>query len=283
MMNNIKIICDSLSDIPKDLLEKYDIEVVPLTVILNGKEYKDGIDITKEEFYKILRDEKVYPKTSQATYAQFTEVFEKYIKQGKEIIYISGSSSATGTYQSANMAKNDLDTDNIYTYDSQTFSFGIGYLVVKAAELAKEGKSPNEIIEILNDIREKSYLLFSVDTLDYLKNGGRISSTKATIGSILNIKPILDVKDGLVSSVAQVRGKKNVISKMIELVKENCGEDLSNQIIYIGYSDDFKEKEKLTDAIKEEFNPIDIQYFMVGTCIGAHSGPGVTGLLAFKK
>lgn len=283
MMNNIKIICDSLSDIPKDLLEKYDIEVVPLTVILNGKEYKDGIDITKEEFYKILRDEKVYPKTSQATYAQFTEVFEKYIKEGKEIIYISGSSSATGTYQSANMAKNDLDTDNIYTYDSQTFSFGIGYLVVKAAELAKEGKSPNDIIEILNDIREKSYLLFSVDTLDYLKNGGRISSTKATIGSILNIKPILDVKDGLVSSVAQVRGKKNVISKMIELVKENCGEDLSNQIIYIGYSDDFKEKEKLTDAIKEEFNPIDIQYFMVGTCIGAHSGPGVTGLLAFKK
>ena len=283
MMNNIKIICDSLSDIPKDLLEKYDIEVVPLTVIVDGKEYKDGIDITKEEFYKILRDEKVYPKTSQATYAQFTEVFEKYIKQGKEIIYISGSSSATGTYQSANMAKNDLDTDNIYTYDSQTFSFGIGYLVVKAAELAKEGKSPNDIIEILNDIREKSYLLFSVDTLDYLKNGGRISSTKATIGSILNIKPILDVKDGLVSSVAQVRGKKNVISKMIELVKENCGEDLSNQIIYIGYSDDFKEKEKLTDAIKEEFNPIDIQYFMVGTCIGAHSGPGVTGLLAFKK
>lgn len=283
MMNNIKIICDSLSDVPKDILEKYDIEVVPLTVIVDGKEYKDGIDITKEEFYKILRDEKVYPKTSQATYAQFTEVFEKYIKQGKEIIYISGSSSATGTYQSANMAKNDLDTDNIYTYDSQTFSFGIGYLVVKAAELAKEGKSPNDIIEILNDIREKSYLLFSVDTLDYLKNGGRISSTKATIGSILNIKPILDVKDGLVSSVAQVRGKKNVISKMIELVKENCGEDLSNQIIYIGYSDDFKEKEKLTDAIKEEFNPIDIQYFMVGTCIGAHSGPGVTGLLAFKK
>lgn len=283
MMNNIKIICDSLSDVPKDILEKYDIEVVPLTVIVDGKEYKDGIDITKEEFYKILRDDKVYPKTSQATYAQFTEVFEKYIKEGKEIIYISGSSSATGTYQSANMAKNDLDTDNIYTYDSQTFSFGIGYLVVKAAELAKEGKSPNDIIEILNDIREKSYLLFSVDTLDYLKNGGRISSTKATIGSILNIKPILDVKDGLVSSVAQVRGKKNVISKMIELVKENCGEDLSNQIIYIGYSDDFKEKEKLTDAIKEEFNPIDIQYFMVGTCIGAHSGPGVTGLLAFKK
>ncbi len=99
----------------------------------------------------------------------------------------------------------------------------------------------------------------------------------------MNIKPILDVKDGLVSSVAQVRGKKNVISKMIELVKENCGEDLSNQIIYVGYSDDLKEKEKLTNAIKEEFNPIDIQYFMVGTCIGAHSGPGVTGLLAFKK
>ncbi|SCH99089.1 MULTISPECIES: DegV family protein [unclassified Romboutsia] len=281
-MSNLKIVCDSLSDISIELVNKYDIEVIPLTVIIDGKEYKDGIDIAKEEFYKRLRKEHIYPKTSQATYAQFKEVFTKYVNQGKEVLYVAGSSTATGTYQSANMAKNDID-GKIYMYDSQSFSYGIGVLVVEAARLANEGKTGEEIIQRLQNLREKSYLLFSVDTLEYLQKGGRISSTKATIANILNIKPILDVKDGLVSPVTQVRGKKNVVSKMIELIKENCGDDLSDQVIYIGYSDDEKEKLKLIEAAKEELNPKDIQFFMVGTCIGSHSGPGVTGILTFKK
>lgn len=281
-MNNLKIVCDSLSDVPIELVKEYDIEVVPLTVIIDNKEYKDGIDITKEDFYKKLREENVYPKTSQATYTQFKEVFEKYIREGKDILYIAGSSTATGTYQSAVMAKNDLD-GNIYTYDSQSFSYGIGVLVVRAAELAKEGKTATEIISELQILRDQSYLLFSVDTLEYLQKGGRISSTKATIANILNIKPILDVRDGLVAPIAQVRGKKNVISKMIDLIKDKCGDDLSDQVIYIGYSDDDKEKEKLIEVAKNELNPKDIKFFMVGTCIGSHSGPGVTGILTFKK
>ena len=125
--------------------------------------------------------------------------------------------------------------------------------------------------------------MFSVDTLEYLKKGGRISSTKATVGSLLNIKPILEVKDGLVSQVGQVRGKKNVLNKMIEYVKERLGDDLEQDEIYIGYSDDVKETEKLTEIAKEVFKPKKIGYFVVGTCIGAHSGPGVGGILVFKK
>lgn len=281
-MNNLKIICDSLSDIPRDLINKYDIEVVPLTVILDGKEYKDGIDLSNDEFYKILRETNAYPKTSQATYAQFKEVFEKYVNEGKQILYIAGSSVATGTYQSAVMAKNDLDGE-IYTYDSKAFSYVIGILVVKAAQLAKEGKNIEEIMDEVYKLREKTKVLFSVDTLEYLQKGGRISSTKAAIGSILNIKPILDMKDGLVAQVCQVRGKKNVISKMIEIIKEDSGTDFSNDTICIGYSDDFKEREKLTQAVKEEFNPKDILYFQIGTTVGAHAGPGLTGIVWLKK
>lgn len=281
-MKNLKIICDSLSDIPKELAEKYDIEVVPLTVILDGKEYKDGIDITNDEFYKILRNENVYPKTSQATYAQFKEIFDKYVEQGRSILYISGSSSATGTYQSAMMAKNDTDGE-IYLYDSQTFTYLVGMLVVEAAKLSQEGKSIDEIIEAIDTLREKVYVLFSVDTLEYLQKGGRISATKAAIGSILNIKPILDIKDGLVAPVCQVRGKKNVLSKMIELIKENCGDNLEKDIIYIPYSDDLKERERFEAAIKEEFNPDRIEYFQIGTVIGSHAGPGLTGIVCFKK
>lgn len=281
-MNKIKIICDSLSDIPKELIDKYDIEVVPLTVILDDKEYKDGVDISNDEFYKILREQNAYPKTSQATYPQFKEVFEKYVNEGRKILYIAGSSVATGTYQSAVLAKNDIDGE-IYTYDSQTFSYVIGILVVKAAELAQQGKDIDEILDEIKKLREKTYVLFSVDTLEYLQKGGRISSTKAAIGSILNIKPILGIKNGLVAPVCQVRGKKHVISKMIELIKENCGTDLTNQVISIGYSDDFKEKDKLTEAVKEEFNPKEILYFQVGTCVGSHAGPGSTVIICLKN
>ncbi|MEW9077308.1 DegV family protein [Terrisporobacter glycolicus] len=281
-MNEIKIICDSLSDVNKEYLEKYDIDVVPLTVILNEKEYRDGIDMQPEEFYRILREENAYPKTSQATYAQFKEIFDKYTKDGKKILYISGSAAATGTCQSAIMAKNDTEGE-IYIYDSNNLTFGAGFFVVKAAEMINEGKTIEEVFKVLDEIKEKYVLMFSVDTLEYLKKGGRISSTKATVGSLLNIKPILEVKDGLVSQVGQVRGKKNVLNKMIECIKERLGDDLEQEEVYIGYSDDLKEREKLTEIAKEVFKPKKIGYFIIGTCVGAHSGPGVGGILVFKK
>lgn len=281
-MNEIKIICDSLSDVNKEYLEKYDIDVVPLTVILNEKEYRDGIDMQPEEFYRILREENAYPKTSQATYAQFKEIFDKYTKDGKKILYISGSAAATGTCQSAIMAKNDTEGE-IYIYDSNNLTFGAGFFVVKAAEMINEGKTIEEVFKALDEIKEKYVLMFSVDTLEYLKKGGRISSTKATVGSLLNIKPILEVKDGLVSQVGQVRGKKNVLNKMIECIKERLGDDLDQEEVYIGYSDDLKEREKLTEIAKEVFKPKKIGYFIIGTCVGSHSGPGVGGILVFKK
>ena len=168
MNNNIKIICDSLSDVNKEYLQQYDIDVVPLTLILNGKEYRDGIDIEPEEFYKILREENAHPKTSQATYAQFKEVFDKYTKEGKTILYISGSAAATGTCQSAIMAKNDIEGD-IYIYDTNNLTFGSGFFVVKAAEMIKEGKTIEEVFKALDEIKEKYVLMFTVDTLEYLK------------------------------------------------------------------------------------------------------------------
>ena len=197
-------------------------------------------------------------------------------------MYISGSAAATGTCQSAIMAKNDTEGE-IYIYDSNNLTFGAGFFVVKAAEMINEGKSIDEVFKALDEIKEKYILMFSVDTLEYLKKGGRISSTKATVGSLLNIKPILEVKDGLVSQVGQVRGKKNVLNKMIEYVKERLGDDLEQEEIYIGYSDDIKETEKLTEIAKEVFKPKKIGYFVVGTCIVAHSGPGVGGILVFKN
>ncbi len=296
-MSKIKIICDSLCDLDKSIVEQNDIEMIksiveqndiemiPLTVIIGEKEYRDGIDISKDDFYKMLRNENVYPKTSQVTYGQFKEIFGKYNKdedtsilyiidiskddfykmlrnenvypktsqvtygQFKEIfgkynkdedtsiLYIAASSSATGTCQSAIMAKNDMSGD-IRVFDSQQVCYGIARYVIEAIaiKLREEGKTIDEIVEALEAMKEKVFVMFCTDTLEYLQKGGRISSTKAAIGNILNIKPILYVKDGLVSQLSQVRGKRNLVSKMVELTKDECG-DLSGQTAYVGYTD----------------------------------------------
>ena len=220
-MSKIKIICDSLCDLDKSIVEQNDIEMIPLTVIIGEKEYRDGIDISKDDFYKMLRNENVYPKTSQVTYGQFREVFKKYNEEDTSILYIAASSAATGTCQSAIMAKNDMSGD-IRVFDSQQVCYGIARYVIEAIKLRDEGKTIDEILEALEAMKEKVFVMFCTDTLEYLQKGGRISSTKAAIGNILNIKPILYVKDGLVSQLSQVRGKRNLVSKMVELTKDEC-------------------------------------------------------------
>ncbi|WP_250674916.1 DegV family protein [Paraclostridium ghonii] len=276
-MSNLKIVCDSLSDIPKDLRNKYDIEMVPLTVRFDDNEYRDGIDLEPKEFYDMLREGKL-PQTSQATYSQFKDVFDKFISEGKDILYISGSSRATGTYQSAIMAKNDTD-GNIYTFDTMNFSYGCGMQVVKAAQMAIEGSTIEDILTKLEYMKENMYVVFCVDDLKYLQRGGRISSSKAVIGNMLGIKPILEVKDGLVTPVAQVRGKKHVFSKMVELAKMHCGQ---SKEIAIGHGDCELDMLKLKDIASEELIPEDILITEVGSCVGAHAGPGILGVFCVR-
>lgn len=281
MNNNIKIICDSLSDVNKEYLQQYDIDVVPLTLILNGKEYRDGIDIEPEEFYKILREENAHPKTSQATYAQFKEVFDKYTKEGKTILYISGSAAATGTCQSAIMAKNDIEGD-IYIYDTNNLTFGSGFFVVKAAEMIKEGKTIEEVFKALDEIKEKYVLMFTVDTLEYLKKGGRISNGKALVGNMLSLRPMLTVKDGLIFQEGQVRGNKKIVPTIIKRTKEVCGEDFSDRTIAIGCGDNLEDREQLKEAVLRELNPKELILITINPPMCSHSGPGFIGLTCFK-
>lgn len=276
-MNNLKIVCDSLSDISKELRDRYDIEMVPLTVRFDDKEYRDGIDLEPKEFYDMLRDGKL-PQTSQATYSQFKSVFDKFVNEGREILYISGSSRATGTYQSAIMAKNDTD-GKIYTFDTMNFSYGCGMQVVKAAQMAREGASIDNILNQLEYMKENMYVVFSVDDLKYLQRGGRISSSKAVIGNMLGIKPILEVKDGLVTPVAQVRGKKHVFSKMVDMTKEYCGE---GKEISIGHGDCNQDMSKLKDLATLELKPNGISIVDVGSCVGAHVGPGILSIFCVR-
>ena len=282
-MEDIKIVCDSLSDITQEYIDKYDIEFIPLNVMIDDVEYKDRVTLSTEEFYRKIREEKAMPKTSQITYADFYKVFDKYTKEGKKILYISAAASATGTMQSAMIARNEVEGGDIRIIDSNTLCYGISILAIRAAELREEGKTLDEIVDEIERIKDRAYVTFSCDDLEYLKRGGRISGTKAMIGTVLNIKPICVINNGIVDNVANARGKKNVAIKLVDVAKENGVKDLSDQTVFIGYTDDLKERERLEERLKEEFNPKEIKYFMVGCGIGTHGGPGITGFICFKN
>lgn len=272
----IKIVCDSISDIPQSILDKYNVDLVPLTVIFNNREYLAGQDLTNQEFYKMLRESDIMPKTSQATYIQFKSLFEKYDKD-TEVIYIAGSSVASGTYQSAMLAKND-GYDNIYIFDSQNLSIGSGLFVIKACEMVAKGYSVSEILSTLESYKNNIEVAFSVDNLEYLKMGGRISSTKATLGNLLSIKPILEVKDGLVCQKSQVRGKKQIYSALVKIIIDKFGKDLKGRTIIIGCGDNDKDLEIIKETLQSQTIVENIYFVNIGCVICSHSGPGVMGI-----
>lgn len=282
-MSNIQIICDTMNDVPKEIVEKYNIEILPATIVFDGIEYKAGVDIEGDEFYKMLRSSNSMPTTSQVTYATFKDTFEKYLDEGKKILYLSGSSAASGTYQSAMIAKNDIESDDIHIFDTYSLCIGGGMLITEAAIMAQESNDIDYIINKLNEYKEKVEVYFSVDSLDYLHKGGRISGTKATIGTILNIKPILKIEDGVVKQKTQVRGRKKIIPTLIEQLKLQVGDDFSDKEVYVGYGDDIEECNKFVEKVKNELSPKSVKIFQIGACVACHSGPDVFGLACLNK
>lgn len=272
----IKIVCDSISDLPQEILEKYNVDIVPLTVIFNDKEYLAGENLTTKDFYKMLRESDSMPKTSQATYVQFKSVFEKY-DENTQIIYISGSSIASGTYQSAMLAKND-GHDNVSIFDTGNLSIGSALFVIKACEMVEMGYSVNDILSNLEKHKNEVEVAFSVDTLEYLKMGGRISSTKAALGNLLSIKPILEVKEGLVSQKSQVRGKKQIYSTLAKTIVNRFGKDLKDKTIILGCGDNEEDLGVMKEALEKEGEVKNIYFVNIGCVICSHSGPGVMGI-----
>ena len=272
----IKIVCDSISDLPQEILDKYNVDIVPLTVIFNNTEYLAGENLTTKDFYKMLRGSDSMPKTSQATYVQFKSVFEKY-DADTEVIYISGSSVASGTYQSAMLAKND-GHDNVFIFDTENLSIGSTLFVIKACEMVEMGYSVKEILSTLEKYKNNVEVAFSVDTLEYLKMGGRISSTKAALGNLLSIKPILEVKNGLVSQKSQVRGKKQIYSTLAKTIVNRFGKNLKDNTIIIGCGDNEEDFEIMKNALEKEAEVKNIYFVNIGCVVCSHSGPGIIGI-----
>ncbi len=284
-MSKIKILTDSASDLPLDVAKEKNIRVLPFKLTLDGENYvKDKYDITEEEFYKKLRETDAFPKTAQITPAEFEDAFKEELENADELIYIGLSSKASGTYNNANIAKAIVEDETgkkVHLVDGRMFSYGYGDAVIRAVDMAEGGMSADEIVEKLDEILENTETYFGVETLDYLKKGGRISTMSAVIGGMLDIRPVLKVNDGLVGAFDKVKGEKKLMLKIEELFKKEV-EGLSDYRVTILTTDDFDKLEKLQEIADR--NGINItNKAIVGSVIGCHAGPGAFGVIIAKK
>lgn len=281
-MGKVKIIADSMSDIPRDLVDKLNIKVVPLTVRFGTEEFKDGIDLTGEEFYNKLENNSEIPSTSQIPPTDFLQAIEESFAEGYEsIIIINGSSQVSGTHQSALLAKEEAQNDNVFVIDSRALSFGCGMIVVEAAEMAIQGKSVDDILkEVMKMIKSVEHI-FSVDTLKYLHKNGRLSTTSMALGTLLNVKPILTIKNGKVEPLDKVRGNKKAMKRMIELAKEKGLK--KGAIIGLGHSANIEGINSLKEELLEEIEPEAIIVSDIGCTIGSHTGAGTLAIFFIKN
>lgn len=281
-MKQIKIITDSACDLDIDYIKKLNVHMIPLIVNFGDDVYRDRVTITTNEFYDKLKTFKGLPTTSQIAPAAFVEEFKRYLDEGYHIIYIAFSSRLSGTYQSACIAKNMLETDDITIMDSKGASVGFGLMVREAAIMVKEGKDHKEIEERITYMRDRMEYIFVVGSLEMLKKGGRISTAQAVMGTILNVKPILQFNDGYIVPYDKVRGEKAAIKKMMDTIKER-GYDISNQIVGLNYSEDDSLCMQIKDEIQREFGVKEFIISEIGGAIGSHVGGGTTSLFFLKK
>ena len=283
----IKIITDSGCDLPKELIEKHDIEVLPIFVLEGETEYLDNIDITAEEVFKGMREGVVY-KTSQTPPEKFILKFKESLKNNDTIIYVGLSSELSGTYESSVLAKKTVEGEypeaDISVIDSRAVSGGQGLIVLEAVKMVEDGKSKEEILERINLLIQNIEHVFTIDDIEYLYRGGRVSKAQKMIGGLLSIKPILWVNDGKLEPIEKVRGKNKVLKAIIELIKKTKGDtDLSQQDIIINHADDIDSALKLKDMMIEEFGIKEPLINSIGSVIGAHAGPGTVAVFFLKE
>ncbi len=284
-MSNIRIVTDSTADLIPELVERYGISVVPLEVLVNGKAYKDKIDITNEEYYEILRSAEALPTTSQPSPAVFADVYRALAQEGAEhIISIQLSSELSGTYQSSVLAAGLVqDVVTVHNFDSRTATMGLGLIVLSAARMADEGRSLEEILAQVEYMIQNSDLYFLLDSLDNLHKGGRIGKASHVFGSLLNIKPVLNLHDGVISAYEKVRGNKGnkALERLIAILADKID---PNKKLYctVGYCDNREIADYMVEKLKAGVNCDEFIYLQIGSVVATHIGMGAVGLAFYQ-
>ena len=276
-MEKIVLITDSASDINSELIKKYNIHVLPFKIIFSDKEYKDGVDITPSILYEKLPTE--IPTTSLPSISEFTELLEKLKSDGyTHAIIITISNCFSGTFNAARLASESVSDITTFVFDSLTLTMSEGAMVLETAALIEEGKSFNEITNELPTIRKKIDVFFTLDTLTYLKKGGRIGKVAGTIAEALNIKPIITIKDDGFHTYSKVRGTKQSISKLSSILNDYLAKGKCKVWIMNGDAPD--KADLLYNTIKDSDNLVECTLGgMIGPALGVNTGPGLVGFI----
>jgi DegV family protein with EDD domain len=266
----IKIITDSSADLPLELIKKYDIEMVPLTVSIGGQDFLEKVNLTPKEFFSKMLSSTILPKTSQPSPAAFAEAFSKY-SNDTDILCLTISSGLSGTYQSACIAK-ELSNANVTVFDTLAGSLGHGLQIIRAAELAEQGHSVESIIRNLTEYRDKMNILVLLDTLENIVKGGRLSKFQGSLAKILNIKVILErVDGGKVEILEKIRGKRKFRKRVLEIIQERA-DDFSNLTFGITHTGNIEEAESIKHELIELFHPKEVYISYMGATMGTYAG-----------
>ncbi|NGZ74012.1 DegV family protein [Saccharibacillus alkalitolerans] len=280
-MNPI-IVTDSTSDIPEELIQRLGIVVVPLKVMFGDEALMDGVDIKAPEFYRRLVAADKLPTTSQPSPADFTAAYQRILDEhpGAPIVSIHISTGMSGTFQSATLGKSMLENEdaNITMIDSRSASYGFGLMVVRAAEMAQAGSTPQEIEAEVERLKSARSLYFLVDTLEYLQKGGRIGRAAAVLGTLLNIKPILSIdKEGVIYAVEKARGRKKALARVVELFKQELS-GVGRVDVAIGHTVQPESADEILELLRGHFEVGDVVYSHIGSVVGTHVGPGCNAI-----
>lgn len=282
---SIHIVADSGCDLPYSFLQERNISFLPLIVHLHHTDYEDFVTIEPKQVYEAMRNGDV-AKTSQASPLKMKELFIELAQSKQPAIYIAFSSQLSGTYQTAMMVREEVLEQypgfQLTIIDSKCASLGLGLVVMKASELAQKGMPYEQLCETIRAYCRHMEHIFTVDDLEFLARGGRISKTSAFVGGILNIKPLLHVEDGKLIPLEKIRGRKKVFKRMIELMEER-GNDLQKQVIGISHGDDEEAALELKRMIEEKFGCTRFFLSPIGGAIGAHAGPGTLALFFLNE
>lgn len=277
-MSKIRIVTDSTADLPRELIEKYNIVVVPLKVMFGQEIYRDGVDLTSHQFFQKLRASSTLPTTSQPSPQEFLEAYQPLVEERASIISIHISSSLSGTIQSAKLAKSMLGYEDLEIIDSRLVSLALGLVVLVAAQKAAEGFSKEEVREAARQAMNNIQAYFLVDTLEYLQRGGRIGKAQAFLGTLLNVKPICTLKEGIIYPYEKVRGKLKAMERLVEIIAEKFPPG-SPLWCALAHGDDFEGVEQLKERLTKRFTIKQLIIGEIGSVVGTHAGPGLLGII----
>jgi len=276
----LHIVTDGAADMPPEWGDEYDIHTIPINIQFGDKTYLQFIDLDFDGFYKMVDESKDFPKTSQPSPHQFVEYYKSIAKEGDTILSMHVTSKLSGTYQSSVMAAEELkDTYNVIPVDSAGGSMGLGFMCRIVREMDRAGKSIEEILAYIERIKYKVLIILTLDTLEYARMSGRVGTLSAALASVLNVKPIAVLKDGIVDMVGKVRTRKAALSKVLEMGQEVFG----TQEVYLSvvHARDLKSGAHLLDEAKEIFNTKDAVLTDLSVSLAINFGPGTVGLVLY--